>query len=68
MTVLRYLVQIGFLYLRYVADPKVLWMWYEPYLRDDEVHGTFPTFFRTAEYEPELNHLHLFNAGVLPRI
>jgi len=27
---------IGFLYLRYVADPKVLWMWYEPYLRDDE--------------------------------
>lgn len=44
MTVLRYLVQIGFLYLRYVADPKVLWMWYEPYLRDDEVHGTFLTF------------------------
>jgi len=37
MTIWRYLVQIGFLYLRYVADPKVLWTWYEPYLRDDEV-------------------------------
>jgi len=24
------------LYLRYVADPKTLWTWYEPYLRDDE--------------------------------
>ena len=29
--------QIGFLYLRYVADPKTLWEWYEPYLRDPEV-------------------------------
>ncbi|KAI3451354.1 hypothetical protein Pfo_008019 [Paulownia fortunei] len=27
---------IGFLYLRYVADPKILWSWYEPYLKDDE--------------------------------
>lgn len=24
------------MYLRYIADPKVLWSWYEPYLRDDE--------------------------------
>ncbi|KAJ1261972.1 hypothetical protein BS78_09G070400 [Paspalum vaginatum] len=31
-----YIRAIGFLYLRYVADPKVLWTWYEPYLRDDE--------------------------------
>lgn len=44
MTIWHYLVQIGFLYLRYVADPKILWTWYEPYLRDDEVHGTFPSF------------------------
>lgn len=36
MTIWHYLVQIGFLYLRYVADPKILWTWYEPYLRDDE--------------------------------
>ncbi|KAL6585897.1 hypothetical protein OROMI_002541 [Orobanche minor] len=27
---------IGFLYLRYVADPKTLWSWYKPYLKDDE--------------------------------
>ncbi|KAL6555521.1 hypothetical protein OROHE_007193 [Orobanche hederae] len=27
---------IGFLYLRYVADPKTLWSSYEPYLKDDE--------------------------------
>ncbi|KAG8373516.1 hypothetical protein BUALT_Bualt11G0032300 [Buddleja alternifolia] len=27
---------IGFLYLRYVADPKTLWSWYEPYMKDDE--------------------------------
>lgn len=29
--------QIGFLYLRYSADPKTLWTWYEPYIKDDEV-------------------------------
>nr|CAB3469453.1 unnamed protein product [Digitaria exilis] len=28
--------QIGFLYLRYVAEPKTLWSWYEPYIKDDE--------------------------------
>lgn len=27
---------IGFLYLRYVADPKTLWGWFEPYVKDDE--------------------------------
>ncbi|KAF8727024.1 hypothetical protein HU200_019519 [Digitaria exilis] len=31
-----YIRAIGFLYLRYVADAKTLWTWYEPYLRDDE--------------------------------
>ena len=29
--------QIGFLYLRYVADPKTLWNWFESYVRDMEV-------------------------------
>lgn len=27
---------IGFLYLRYAAEPKTLWQWYEPYLYDEE--------------------------------
>jgi pre-mRNA-splicing factor 38B len=27
---------IGFLYLRYVADPKTLWGWVEPYVKDEE--------------------------------
>lgn len=27
---------VGFLYLRYVADPKTLWGWFEPYVKDDE--------------------------------
>ncbi|KAL7094318.1 hypothetical protein ACP275_11G095700 [Erythranthe tilingii] len=31
-----YIRAIGFLYLRYVADPKTLWSWYEPYIKDDE--------------------------------
>ncbi|KAL8472379.1 hypothetical protein ACS0TY_029549 [Phlomoides rotata] len=31
-----YIRAIGFLYLRYVADPKTLWSWYEPFLKDDE--------------------------------
>ncbi|KAH6808044.1 PRP38 family protein [Perilla frutescens var. frutescens] len=31
-----YIRAVGFLYLRYAADPKTLWSWYEPYLRDDE--------------------------------
>ncbi|KAH6784560.1 PRP38 family protein [Perilla frutescens var. hirtella] len=31
-----YIRAIGFLYLRYAADPKTLWSWYEPFLKDDE--------------------------------
>ena len=27
---------VGFLYLRYVCDPKQLWAWVEPYLADEE--------------------------------
>lgn len=27
---------IGFLYLRYAADPATLWSWFEPYLHDEE--------------------------------
>lgn len=27
---------IGFLYLRYAADPSTLWSWFEPYLHDEE--------------------------------
>ncbi|XP_039048353.1 pre-mRNA splicing factor SR-like 1 isoform X2 [Hibiscus syriacus] len=28
--------KIGFLYLRYAADPKTLWTWFEPYIKDEE--------------------------------
>uniref|UniRef100_A0A7N1A2Y2 Pre-mRNA-splicing factor 38 n=1 Tax=Kalanchoe fedtschenkoi TaxID=63787 RepID=A0A7N1A2Y2_KALFE len=31
-----YIRAIGFLYLRYWADPKTLWNWCEPYIKDDE--------------------------------
>ncbi|XP_009775042.1 pre-mRNA splicing factor SR-like 1 [Nicotiana sylvestris] len=31
-----YIRAVGFLYLRYLADFKTLWAWYEPYLKDDE--------------------------------
>uniref|UniRef100_A0A5B6YGL4 Pre-mRNA-splicing factor 38 n=1 Tax=Davidia involucrata TaxID=16924 RepID=A0A5B6YGL4_DAVIN len=31
-----YIRAIGFLYLRYAADPKTLWNWFEPYVKDDE--------------------------------
>jgi len=27
---------LGFLYLRYAADPSTLWSWFEPYLYDEE--------------------------------
>ena len=27
---------IGFLYLRYAADPATLYSWFEPYLHDEE--------------------------------
>ncbi|KAI9074175.1 hypothetical protein K1719_043856 [Acacia pycnantha] len=30
------LILIGFLYLSYVGDPKTLWKWFEPYVKDDE--------------------------------
>lgn len=29
--------QLGFLYLRYVGNPKGHWEWIQPYVRDDEV-------------------------------
>ncbi|GAU36779.1 hypothetical protein TSUD_213460 [Trifolium subterraneum] len=31
-----YIRAVGFLYLRYYADPKTLWSWFEPYAKDDE--------------------------------
>lgn len=31
------LLQVGFLYLRYVGDPKDLVAWFEPYFEDSEV-------------------------------
>ncbi|XP_056175926.1 pre-mRNA splicing factor SR-like 1 isoform X2 [Syzygium oleosum] len=31
-----YIRAIGFLYLRYAADPKTLWSWCEPYVKDEE--------------------------------
>uniref|UniRef100_A0A803LR78 Pre-mRNA-splicing factor 38 n=1 Tax=Chenopodium quinoa TaxID=63459 RepID=A0A803LR78_CHEQI len=31
-----YIRAVGFLYLRYAADPKTLWIWFEPYIQDDE--------------------------------
>ena len=32
-----YALQIGFLYLRYVCDPRKLWDWTRHYMQDDEV-------------------------------
>ncbi|XP_037450679.1 pre-mRNA splicing factor SR-like 1 [Triticum dicoccoides] len=32
-----YIRAIGFLYLRYVAEPGTLWGWYKPYIEDPEV-------------------------------
>lgn len=38
---LKFWLQIGFLYLRYAADPKTLWTWFEPYIKDEEVTRNF---------------------------
>lgn len=27
---------VGFLYLRYVCDPKELWTWFSPFVDDEE--------------------------------
>ncbi|GIL42841.1 hypothetical protein Vafri_697 [Volvox africanus] len=32
-----YIRAVGFLYLRYVADPKTLWSWCAPYVKDQEM-------------------------------
>ncbi|XP_024401375.1 pre-mRNA splicing factor SR-like 1 [Physcomitrium patens] len=31
-----YIRALGFLYLRYVGDPKTIWDWFEPYVKDPE--------------------------------
>ena len=28
--------QVGFLFLRYVGDPKTLWFWFQNYVNDEE--------------------------------
>jgi len=34
---------IGFLYIRYVCNPKEIWSWFEPYLKDLEKFIPSPT-------------------------
>ena len=36
--------QVGFLYLRYVGNPKNHWDWIQPYVRDEEVTGTASSY------------------------
>jgi hypothetical protein len=43
--------QVGFLYLRYVADPKTLWGWYAPYVKDREVGATLWSSSRVHSLE-----------------
>ncbi|XP_030952944.1 pre-mRNA splicing factor SR-like 1 isoform X3 [Quercus lobata] len=42
---------IGFLYLRYAADPKTLWNWFEPYVKDEEVLKDMMITLETADLE-----------------
>lgn len=42
-----YIRGIGFLYLRYVCDPKTIWIWIEPYLYDDELITVTATSSKT---------------------
>jgi hypothetical protein len=37
------MLQVGFLYLRYVGNPRELWEWIQPYVKDHEV--IFSSFF-----------------------
>ena len=33
------MLQLGFLFLRYVAEPRTLWSWMEEFLQDREARG-----------------------------
>jgi hypothetical protein len=46
-----YIRAVGFLYLRYVADAKTLWTWYEPYIKDDEVSSFYQVLRVVYNYE-----------------
>lgn len=35
--------QVGFLFLRYVGEPKQLWGWIQPYIKDNEVRNSYMT-------------------------
>jgi len=37
-----YIRAIGFLYLRYVCNPREMWHWFEPYLKDSEKFNPSP--------------------------
>ncbi|KAL6586219.1 hypothetical protein OROMI_002863 [Orobanche minor] len=55
---------IGFLYLRYVADPKTLWSWYEPYLKDDEQCFLYLIAYDGRFFNSSVVHQHDSYAGV----
>jgi len=45
-----YIRVVGFLYLRYVADPKTIYQWVEPYLDDEEVRPDPGTLSRKCKH------------------
>ncbi|CAE7547506.1 Prpf38b, partial [Symbiodinium microadriaticum] len=66
-----YVRAIGFLYLRYTCPPKDLYMWFEPYLEDEEEFNpssdTAVTLTMGAYLINLLSDMHYYNT-TLPRI
>lgn len=49
---LRMVMQVGFLYLRYVGDPKDLESWFEPYFEDSQVREPEQSVVRYGQALP----------------
>ncbi|XP_058185422.1 pre-mRNA splicing factor SR-like 1 isoform X4 [Rhododendron vialii] len=66
-----YIRAVGFLYLRIAGDPKTLWSWFEPYVKDDESTLSWErlcstTFARKPSFPPchvyELGNVHILSS------
>lgn len=65
-----YITAIGFLYRRYVADPKTLWAWYEPYLKDNREFspGSNGRFITMGVYVRDLILGQYYFDSMLPKV
>lgn len=53
--------------MRYAGDPKTLWGWYEPYIKDEEVCTIYPLrlyLFELCDYSANKKERHTLTSNI----